>query len=123
MFPCLLAGAFAVVAVLLLLGSIVGSYSREKTSSFILPEKRSLLSVVVILLLLLATPYIMGFLGFLLTAFFFLAVLLLRLRDKPLTIRSALTTILLSAGVTGVVYAVFWWGAKVPLPVGVLLGA
>ena len=122
-YPRIIAVAFAATAALLLLKSILRPQGGDETSSFSFPGKRRGGSLLLVMLLLLITPYIMTFLGFLPTSFIILTVLMLRLRDKPVTVHWTLTTILLSAGVIAIVYVVFQSIAKVPLPRGLLFGS
>jgi hypothetical protein len=122
-YPRVLAGAFAAIAALLLLESILKLQSGDGTTSFSFPGRRRGGSLLLVMFLLLVTPYMMTFLGFLPTSFIILIVFMLRLRDKPVTVHWTLAAILLSAGVIAIVYVVFQSIAKVPLPRGLLFGS
>ena len=117
-YPRVLAIVFTILAVLLMFKA----WRRKTTSRLLLMEKKKVLSSLSILLLLLVTPYLLRILGFLLYTFLVLVVSMLILKGSSLTVPSVLLTILLSVGITGITYAAFWWGVRIPLPTGILFG-
>ena len=119
-YPRLLAGVFGVSAILLLLES----RGREKVGEFIFPDKRKLLDLFFIILFLAVTPYMLMILGFPLTAFLLLIIFMFKFSDpdRRWTARRMLTVTLVSVAITFVVYAVFWWVARILFPRGILWG-
>ncbi len=116
LYPRLVAGILAVLATMVMVRAW-----REKTEP-IRVSKRQAVSLLTTLVLLVVMIYMLKYLGFLISSFVFLTASILFFRGEPVTVRSILYTILISAGITGVAYATFWWGAKVPLPIGIFFG-
>jgi len=121
-FPRLLAIAWAILG-LFLASSLI--WGRQK-SSLIFPERKRLITLGYSLLFLFASPFLFNLLGFPLASFLyiFLLICLLKPREGAFTRRTIIRwftpPLLVAAVATFVLYAMFAWGAMVPLPRGLL---
>lgn len=119
-YPRVLAGAFSLLGLLLLLRSFRESKGPKEQPSSTLPREKRYLILLVAIVLLLVMPLVMVFFGFLSTSFFFLLVLMVILQTRPMKIRHWVFITLLSAFIVAAIYAVFQFGGKISLPVGKL---
>lgn len=119
-YPRSLAVVWVILGIILALGSL---RRKEETWPSMPGIPRRFL---VFLVILLSFPYILGLLGFLATSFLSLLIFvsILKPREGPWTIRAIirwiLTPILIAGVATTAIYALLWWGVKIPLPKGEL---
>jgi len=117
-YPRLLATILAVLSVLLVIETVRKTNSTQK----VMPWWESLSAFrlfFVTLGLLIAFPFVMKYLGFATASFLFITIVVWLLSEKGK--RNLLFILLISAGITGVVYIVFKMVLKIPFPIGLLI--
>jgi ABC-type Fe3+-siderophore transport system permease subunit len=119
-YPRMLAIILAILSVILVIETIQ-KYKKEgdKESEVFWKNSKSFFFFATTLVLLTLFPFVMKVLGFALTSFLFIAIMVWLLSEK--NNRHPLKIVLVSVGIAAIVYVVFKIILAIPFPTGILL--